>query len=323
MPDDETQPTRPTTIWTPAPPVRQMDVTIDIGQIDNTDLIAEKIKVGRYMWSINFNIGGPKALIQSLHDFQIPSDPTDPNYKSAVKELERAVAYMRAAVTFAFDTPSKRGFEGFIGEIDFFFPSANDANTTAYKRGANGIAIGTQVLKDIGAKYTQELHGLLEYWRRAFELGEMFYFSEAYLNYYKILEFMNNKIDRGTNTDYQTLRTRFNTDNFKRRNGVNYTDVKFAASVFAFLGYPKVTTPMFRMVCRFSKIRNHLNVGHTRKIRKGAFYAANGQFNNDFDLTAIEGDYLKEVSRLMILHYKGYHLYVLDGTAGPYVLKKL
>jgi hypothetical protein len=104
MPNQE-EPATQRTVWTPAPPFRQMTVVIEIGPIGNSDLISSKIRVGRYQWRINFNVGGPAALIQSMHDFHIPDNSSDPAYKNAVKELERAVAYMRAAVTFAFETP--------------------------------------------------------------------------------------------------------------------------------------------------------------------------------------------------------------------------
>lgn len=310
------------TEWTTLPQIRQMDATIRIGEIGNTELINSKIKVGKHMWSINFNIGGRSALIQSLYDFHIPSDSHDPQYNQAVRELERAVAYMRSAVTFAFETPTKRGFESFVGELGDFFPSERDAR--AYKRSTENLAIATQVLEDIGRKYSRNVHRLLEYWRRGFELGEMWYFSEAYLNYYKILELMAKQVHTGTNVTYAELKHRFNTaTKFKQRYGFTECDIVFAAKVFAFWGNRRVTIPMFKTICRIAKVRNNFNVGHTQPTGSRVFYSAVGQFSDDFDLTQIEGIFLMEIARLLILHSLGFNKYWLDGSNGPYVLKIL
>lgn len=308
------------TDWTPAPQIRQMDGTIEVGEIGNTDLISAKIKVGRRMWRININVGGPLTLIHSVHDMHIPNNQQDPKYRQAVQELERAISYMRSAVTFAFETPTKRGFEGFIGEVDDFFPSTRPK--TAYKQSTKSVAVTTQVLEDVGKKYSKKLHQLLEYWRRGFELGEMWYYSESYLNYYKILETMTKQVNAGSSPTYAALKRRFNTDTkFKQRYGFNEKDVIFAAKVFAFLGYKRVTIPMFRLICKIARVRNQFNVGHTRAITKGGYYSAIGQFSDDFDLTQIEGETLRELTRVLILHSLGYKKYWLDGSSGPYILR--
>jgi hypothetical protein len=258
-------------------------------------------------------------LIQSLHDFHIPDTMSDPQYRSAMRELERAISYMRSAVTFAFETPTKRGFEGFIGELDDFFPSSNPK--TSYQLNEESLAVAVQVLEDIGKKYTRKLHRQLEYWRRGYELGEMWYYSEAYLNYYKILEAMAKSVNTGNSNIYASLKTRFNTNTkFKERYGFKEPDVVFSAKVFAFLGYQRVTISMFRAICRIAKVRNHYNVGHTQAVSKQGFYSATGQFSDDFDLTYTEGETLREITRVMILHSLGYNKYWLDGSRGPYIL---
>jgi len=297
-----------------------MTATIEVGDIGNTNLISSPIRVGRHVWKININAGGPLTLIQSMHDMSIPDTMSDPQYRKALRELERAVSYMRSAVTFAFETPTKRGFESFVGEIDEFFPSARQKN--AYRQNVDALEIAVSVLGDVGRKYSPQLHRLLEYWRRGFELGEMWYFSEAYLNYYKILEAMAKRVNTGTNITYAVLKKRFHTDTkFEKRFGFNEKDVEFAAKVFASLGYKKVTVAMFRTMCRIAKVRNHFNVGHTQAPNNKGFYSAIGQFSDDFDLTGREGEALREITRLLILHSLGYTKYWANGVHGSYVLR--
>ena len=146
---------------------------------------------------------------------------TDPDYKSAVKEPERAVAYMRAAVTFAFETPTKRGLESFIGQMDMFFPSTYALPTDRYRLNEESLAVDLRVLADIGRKYSIKLHRLLEFWRRGFELGELWYYSESYLNYFKILELMAKQIKVGSDQKFILLRDRFNTPEYKKRYGLS------------------------------------------------------------------------------------------------------
>ncbi len=307
-------------IWTPAPSLKQMNATIDIGPIGNQDLIATKIKVGRYLWVINLNINGDQALIQSLRDYRIPDHFTDPDYKSAVKELERAVAYMRAAVTFAFETPTKRGFESFIGQMDMFFPSTYALPTDRYRLNEESLAVDLRVLADIGRKYSIKLHRLLEFWRRGFELGELWYYSESYLNYFKILELMAKQIKVGSDQKFILLRDRFNTPEYKKRYGFKKEDVYFAAKIFAFWGNKKTTVAMFKRMCKIAMIRNN-NVGHTKQAGRNGFYSATGQFSDDFDITNLEGLFVRELTRMLILNSLGYKQYWLDGSHGPYMLK--
>lgn len=310
----------PRTQWTPAPRIRQMTGSIEVGNIGNSELISSRIKVGRHSWRININIDGPATLIQSMHSMDIPDSFSDPEYRKALAELERAISYMRSAVSFAFETPTKRGFEGFIGELNDFFPSAHPK--TSYRHSDESIVVAKQVLEDVGLKYTKRLHRLLEYWRRGFELGEMMYYSEAYLNHYKILEALASRVNPGSNVMYSSLKQRFNTQTkFKQRYGFNEKDITFAAKVFASLGYRRVTIPMFRTICRVAKVRNHYNIGHTYNgVHKG-FYSAIGQFSDDFDLTQQDGEALKQITRLLILQSVGYRKYWLDGSRGPYILK--
>jgi hypothetical protein len=217
--------------------------------------------------------------------------------------------------------PTKRGFEGFIGEIDTFFPSTNDLLTSAYSLNQEGLDVGIKVLEDIGKRYTKNTHRLLEYWRRGFELGEMWYFSEAYLNYFKILELMAKQVNTGSDPRFIALRDRFNTTSFKQRYGFNKKDIYFAAKIFAFWGNRKTTVAMFRSMCKIAKIRNHYNVGHTRAASQVSYYSAIGQFSDEFDITQHEGEFLRELTRLLILNSLGYTNYWLDGAQGIYLLK--
>ncbi len=288
---------------------------INMGNIGNPEPIFSKIKVWRNVWKIGIN--GSKASIQAFINRNRPISPFDPE-----PELERAIAYTRSAMTFAFETPTQRGFESsFVAEENSFFPSEHDLRTHAYKNSSEALEIGKQVLDDIGKRYNRQLHKFIEYWRRGFELQEMNYIVEAYLNYYKVLEAMSRRgARRQTSPLRAQLISRHNTKKFRHQYRLTKEDIKTAAGVFGYVKYNDVPEDMFRAVCNFAHIRNHFEIGHSRDYLTTGYWAS-GQYSEDFDLTATDVEKLREIAKIMILHSIGLNKYWLDGSAGVYILR--
>lgn len=306
------------TKWSPLPQKRKLEVAIKVVPFGSHAPFEEHVHLDGADWRFSMRSG--KIHLESSHTYAQPDDLRDLNlYGEAVRHAEKAVAYARSLVTFSFELPTYRGFESFVGEIDDFLPSCKGANS--YVLSKDAFVIGKEVLGDIGKQYDRDLHRLLEFWRRAYELEEMEYYAEAYLNYYKIIESMQKRVKQ-TPALFNDLKDRFRAQ--CQANGLNEKDLNVAARLFSHLAYPEhaITFTMFSAVCSAAHLRSNFNVGHAREAYLTNDYSASGQFSDDFDLLEEELGQLRDLSKVMILHSKGLREYYLDNVGGSWILKR-
>jgi len=307
------------TTWTPVTGDRQLWAKIEIGNIGQV-VTGIKLKIGSESWTIS--IDHTTATIRSDHNergSEIDARMNTPEWNRMVKKVEIAVSYMRALVTFAFETPTKRGFESnVLGEIDDFYPTSHELRQ--YAMSDENHRVSLRVATNMGSRYNRNLHDLVQLWRRGYEFDEMNYFSEAYLNFYKIFESIGKKVPRGTNPRWQVLKTKYIDDpSFIATNNINAKDVRFAGSFFVALKFTP-SDAQFLSICRVASIRNNYGIAHA--VSKTSFkYSSIGQYDDYYESMVMDLLNVKEIARYAVLVITGYKSYWLDGNNGSFLLR--
>ena len=263
-------------------------------------------------------LAGDKIRLNSLREYDI--DESQPHMPEIEKRVNQITGHARNLACFAFDMNVKWGMnwgyaQTHVSEDDFPFPSTHQSGqSTQYN--ATALAKDIQVFRDLSKNRAAYLPNMLNYWRRGYELDKLGFDSEAFLNFFKILEVFK---ELGSSTaNAAAIKQRFIPNNrpqstlcrefhAKTPNNIRTlrNNISFAAAVAAAAGYDKnVPRGNMRFLIRCVYIRNSWNVGH-KLFRKNPYdtYDAVGQHSDEFGHTMIENIWLSEFTKYLILRY--------------------
>ena len=210
-------------------------------------------------WNILIDDDIIKVISLQAHITNSSNQPIGPIDVSLEKILSKAVSYARCIYTFAFEAPTRWGFSSNLFEaIDGFFPSRNDLSTLAYLKDDEYKDTALKVFDDVCKSYDNETHRLLEYWRRGFELHQLSYDVESFLNFAKILEQLTDEPKAIKTAQYHRYWARSNklykNKPIAHRVAVLLSNYKFA----------RVTDDTIQQLINLFYARNDLNIAHDK-----------------------------------------------------------
>lgn len=185
------------------------------------------------------------------------------------------------------------------------------------------------MISDIGSSRKKGLKSLLNYWRRAKELDELGFDSEAYLNYFKVLECLAelntddvnkraiiNRFSPG-GVPQKTLCRKYRAKTTADQNNLHRQIVFVAKALSAANVSPKLSRGLFTKVLDIVFMRHGWNVAH-KLLRPNPYdsYDAIGQHSDEFNLVMIENLYISKITKLLILRYvkPGQYKFIMDGN---------
>lgn len=268
-------------------------------------------------WDVMFS--GNFIQATSRKTYEIPGRGFGRRDRVIHNVANQIVGHLRNLGYFSLGLEMKWGYEGYytgtsFGELNSIFPSIHQSGSRTYF--LTSIHRGMRIIDDIGSSRKKGLKSMLNYWRRAKELDRLGFDSEAYLNYFKILECLAElNID---STLQQAILDRFCPGgkpqvSLRQRYGArDRNDIRllkgriiFVAAALSAAGISsRLSRGLFIQLLDCVYIRNGWNVAH-KLVRPNPYdkYGAIGQHSDEFNLTQIENLYIGKITKLMILLY--------------------
>lgn len=281
-------------------------------------------------WDIVFS--NSQITATSHRSYPIPSTGFGDKDKVIQSAMNQIVGHIRNLGYFSLGLDMKWGYEGgyngtHIGASMDIFPSIHQNGSIQYFDHA--IVRGQRVIDDIGSSRKKGLKSLLNYWRRAKELDALGFDSEAYLNYFKVLECL-----AELNVNYDNKRAivaRFSPGKVPQKGlckhyglttpvqqNTLHRQIIFAAKALSAANVsPKLSRGLFVKVLDIVFMRHGWNVAH-KLLRPNPYdsYDAIGQHSDEFNLVMIENTYISKITKLLILRYvkPGQYKFHMDGN---------
>ena len=267
-------------------------------------------------WSVV--VGNNKIRAVSTREYDVPVSGQSDAAKDQKIEyiLNKAVGHLRNIFYFSFDLTMQWGYVGGYNGVqlqnnDGFFPSIhnNGTSTTSVTYDQKHIVDNQKVLDDIKNSRARSLKTMLNYWRRAKELDDLGFDSEAFLNYFKVIECLA-QLDKndGTATDIKlrfssqkTLQKRYKFRTHKQLSG----DIAFTARALATANLDaRIKRGLVEKMLDIMYIRHGWNIAH-KLLRPNPYdtYDAMGQHSDEFRLVMIENSNIETVTKFLILNY--------------------
>lgn len=268
-------------------------------------------------WDVAFGNNSVKAT--SHKTYTLPDRGFDGRDDAIENAMNQIVGHLRNLGYFALGLEMKWGYEGgytgaSFGEMESIFPSIHQNSSSTFYQ--SHIGRGERVIKDVGSSRKKGLKSMLNYWRRAKELDELGFDSEAFLNYFKILEclaelstdtaakkaitdrFCPGGQPQATLCKQYGAKDKKDKDNLRRQ--INFVAKAMAASGIS----PKMSRGLFTKTLDIVFMRHGWNVAH-KLIRPNPYdqYGAIGQHSDEFNLVRIENLYISKITKLLILLY--------------------
>lgn len=282
-------------------------------------------------WDVIFANGWVKAI--SRGTFPIPQNHADEDME---KTMNQMVGHLRNLTYFALSLDAKWGYEGGyqgtqVGHHGDIFPSIHQQSSRTYDDEAREKAEkkAKRIITDIGSSRRKGLKTMLNYWRRAKELDSLGFDSEAYLNYYKILECL---ADLNTDdTTKKAIKDRFCPSgkpqaSLKKRFGAKTANdeenlcrqINFLAKALSAAGSSaKVSRELFIKLLELVYKRHRWNVAH-KLVRPNPYdqYDAIGQHSDEFSLVMLDNLAISKITKLLVLNYVKPRTYYFDNSEG-------
>jgi len=281
-------------------------------------------------WDIEFSNNKVRATSHKV--YPVPGrgfDDKDQVIRSAMNQI---VGHIRNLGYFALGIDMKWGYEGgydgtSVGDSMDIFPSIHQNSSTQFF--TNSIERGQRIINDVGNSRKKGLKSMLNYWRRAMELDELGFDSEAYLNYFKVLECL-----AELNTDDTTKRAiqdrfspggvpqkalskQYRAKTTAEQNNLHRQIIFASKALSAANISPKLSRGLFTKVLDIIFMRHGWNVAH-KLLRSNPYdtYDAIGQHSDEFNLVRIENIYIAKITKLLILRYvkPGQYKFVMDSN---------
>ncbi|OGL22448.1 hypothetical protein A2707_03940 [Candidatus Saccharibacteria bacterium RIFCSPHIGHO2_01_FULL_45_15] len=316
--------------------------------IEATDLNETlKIKVRGRWWSVV--ISETKMSVTSQTDHEIPGS----EWKESDIKLDRklnnlidtVMGHVRNATYFAYGISMQWGYEAFYGgtrasdSLDMF-PSIHQAGmSTKFDPAILGAM--KSMFEDVGSSKLKPLIIMLNYFRRAKELGDLGFHAEAFLNYYKILECLEEMDENQTakigllnkfapvklvggikdRVPMVILTKKFG----KRRNrGSLVSHIEKSSKMLATANFTKVSSKFMSYFMGLTDMRNGYNVAHTLAYyNKYDTYRGVGQHSDEFEYVIADLSNIEDIAQLFMLNYAFPKKYDYDFKNRKWLINKV
>lgn len=248
--------------------------------------------------------------------------------------IDGVVAHVRDSSYISFGLTLKWGYEAWYGSVHA--NSSLDLVPSIHQSGSSttfdldNLDVGRAIFRDVGSTKSATVRTMLGYWRRAEELSDLSFHTEAYLNYFKVLECLESLkendhikkllIDRFApnppgakdRTPMKKIRKHVGGD---VSDGSLVTHIIKAATIFASAGYSeKISSDFFVHTLDLIHIRNHYNVAHhLLRVIEDDWFIGVGQHSDEFERVIPDLSNMKQVSKMMILNYIQHGKYQFNG----------
>jgi|GEM_PF-1233021 len=278
-------------------------------------------------------ITGNAVRATSRRTYLLPDTGFDERDRAIRDTMNQIVGHLRNLGCFALDLDMRWDYEGgysgtHILESGMPFPSIHQSGmSTTYSDAI--VERGQRIIDDVKSGRKRGLKSMLNYWRRACELDNLGFDSEAFLNYFKVFECMaelntNDVAKRAILNRFcpggkpqTTLCKRFGAKTKAEQDNL-CRQIKFLAKALAAAGISeKLSRGLFVTALSFVYMRHGWNVAH-KLVRSNPYdqYRAIGQHSDEFSLVMIENLYISKISKLMILLYVRPGRYELHSVGG-------
>lgn len=285
------------------------------------------VTVGRDWWDVI--IQEDKVVVASRKDYEVPSpqwrDKDDMELDRKVHSLiDGVVGHVRNAIYMSYGLTLKWGYEAWYGHTHAIntlnlYPSIHqDGASTKYS--PESLDIMRSIFNDLGTVKSPAVRTMMSYWRRAEELSDLSFHTEAYLNFFKVLEsfeyMAENSAVRISLLDRfapkgASGKDRVPMQRIRKHVGKSVSDgalvkhINKAAAIFASANYSvKITSGFFIYILDLIHIRNNYNVAHhlLRTLKNDSFMGV-GQHSDEFEHVIPDLHNIKTVAKLMMLNY--------------------
>lgn len=296
-----------------------------------------RVLVKKDWWDVK--IEATQVTVISQKEYNVPehnwSKEGDIDLDSQLnRRIDGVVAHVRDCSYISFGLTLKWGYEAWYGSVHA--NSSLDLVPSIHQSGSsttfdiNDLDIERAIFKDVGSTKSATVRTMLGYWRRAEELSDLSFHTEAYLNYFKVLECLESLKENDHIKKMLTDRFAPNPSGAKDRTpmkkirrhvGKGVSDgslVKHiikAATIFASAGYSeKISSDFFIHILDLIHVRNHYNVAHhLLRVIKDDWFIGVGQHSDEFERVIPDLSNMKQVSKMMILNYIQHGKYQFNG----------
>ena len=295
---------------------------------NNLDFSA-KVVINNSNWRIDF-LGNSVRL--SSRDFSFRSEFFD-------DDLNPIVGHIRNVVYLAFEIGMYWGYKALVENSglevfeDGLLPESSHSETQIQLSNET-IDASKKIFSDIVACDEQAIKSMLGYWRRARELEDLGFNSEAFLNYFKVIECLSEIEDNHEAREFIKGHYCIGEEpnsKYKRKYDVD-TDhnmmksISFVSKALASanLSHERFDGTLADATLDALYIRHRWNVGH--KIvgpRTDDKYDSVGQHSDNFDLTSTEIENMSEITKMLILSHVRPGKYLANNDNGVWLVKQV
>lgn len=267
-------------------------------------------------WNVVFSNNYTRA--ESQKTYPLPQNNYIGDDRAIKNVMNRIVGHIRNLGYFSMGLDMKWGYEGGYGGVHVYaggvdiFPSIHQNSSVKYSE--HRLNLAERIIKDTGSSRKKGLKTMLNYWRRAKELDSLGFDSEAYLNYFKVIECLSEL----NNPQYKKIVERFSPGGAPQKTLCKKYKAKtkadkrrlnrqicFVAKVFSATGSDShIRRGFFMKVLDIVYVRHYWNVAH-KLFRSNPYdsYDAIGQHSDEFSLVMIENIYISIITQLLVLLY--------------------
>lgn len=312
------------------PPTNDSQLWVEIATEPSNLNFSTTLSLNGGKWEVVFSNNKVKATSHKL--YPVPGTGFSAKDRVIENAMNQIVGHIRNLGYFCLGLDMKWGYEGgyngtHIGDSMDIFPSIHQNSSTQFF--PRSIERGRRMIDDIGSSRKKNLKSLLNYWRRAKELDELGFDSEAYLNYFKILECLaelnNDDVTKRAilarfspgRVPQKSLCKKYQAKTTADKNNL-HRQILFAAKALSAANIsPKLSRGLFIKVLDIVFMRHGWNVAH-KLLRPNPYdtYDAIGQHSDEFRLVMIENIYISKITKLLILRYvkPGQYHFAKDGN---------
>lgn len=285
------------------------------------------VTMGRDFWDIQLE--GSLMTVASRDEYEVPeqgwSGKDDMELDSKVHRMvDGVVAHIRNTSYISFGLTLKWGYEAWYGQthaintLDLYPSIHQSGSSTTYNHEI--LDVGRSIFNDLGSTRNDAARTMMSYWRRAEELSDLSFHSEAYLNFYKVMECFetlkendvvrNELLDRfaplvpGTKRRLPMKKIRKHVGRHPSDDALVKHVIKAVTMCASAKFTAKMSTNLFIYILDLIHVRNHYNVAHhlLRKLKNDNFIGV-GQHSDEFEHVIPDLNNIKNISKMMMLNY--------------------
>ena len=267
-------------------------------------------------WNVVFSNGYIMAESQKI--YPLPQGKSISDDRAIENTMNQIVGHIRNLGYFRINLEMKWGYEGGYNEVHIYkktgiFPSIHQGKRSS-EYSKHVLEQAERIINDIGSSDKKGLKIMLNYWRRAKELDRLGFKSEAYLNYFKVVECLSEL----NNPQYEKIVERFSPGKvpretlckkYRAKTGEGkislHRQICFVAKALSAVGVDScISENFFTKVLDIVYMRHGWNVAH-KLFRHNPYdsYDGIGQHSDEFNLVRIENIYIRKITKLLILLY--------------------